>query len=164
MATKKKARKKAVPRKQKLRETDKHDTCFIIMPFGDWFDTYYERIYLPAIEATGLTPRRADNLYRPSAIINDIWALTNEAKLILADLSEKKRKCILRIGNGSRTIAKPAILVTESLDDVPFDLRTLRLSCYEKNSPTGGTLYEKNTISYSRSIGFAIRRSLADVY
>jgi hypothetical protein len=39
MVTKKKARKKAPPRKTKAKETGKHDTCFIIMPFGDWFDT-----------------------------------------------------------------------------------------------------------------------------
>jgi hypothetical protein len=137
MATKKKAGKKAAPRKQKPKETDKQDTCFIIMPFGDWFDTYYESIYMPAIEATGLTPRRADNLYRPSAIINDIWALTNDAKLILADLSEKNANVFYELGL-AHALAKPAILVTESMDDVPFDLRSLRVIVYEKNRPDWG--------------------------
>jgi hypothetical protein len=137
MATKKKARKKAAPRKQKPKDTHKQDTCFIIMPFGDWFDTYYESIYLPAIEATGLTPRRADNLYRPSAIINDIWALTNEAKLILADLSEKNANVFYELGM-AHALAKPAILVTESMEDVPFDLRSLRVIVYEKNRPDWG--------------------------
>ncbi|HET9710796.1 MAG TPA: hypothetical protein VFP64_02905 [Pyrinomonadaceae bacterium] len=143
MPTKTKARKKAAPRKQQPKETGKQDTCFIIMPFGDWFDTYYESIYLPAIEATGLTPRRADNLYRPSAIINDIWALTNEAKLILADLSEKNANVFYELGM-AHALAKPAILVTESMEDVPFDLRSLRVIVYEKNRPDwGDALREK---------------------
>ena len=143
MATKKKERKKSTPSKQKPKETEKQDTCFIIMPFGDWFDTYFESIYLPAIEATGLTPRRADNLYRPSAIINDIWALTNEAKLILADLSEKNANVFYELGM-AHALAKPAILVTESMEDVPFDLRSLRVIVYEKNRPDwGDALREK---------------------
>lgn len=142
MATKKKARKKVAP-PPKPKEIDKQDTCFIIMPFGDWFDTYYETIYLPAIEATGLTARRADNLYRPSAIINDIWALTNEAKLILADLSEKNANVFYELGM-AHALAKPAILVTESMEDVPFDLRSLRVIVYEKNQPDwGDALREK---------------------
>jgi hypothetical protein len=143
MATKKKARKKAQPRKQEPKETNKQDTCFIIMPFGEWFDTYYESIYLPAIEATGLIARRADNLYRPSAIINDIWALTSEAKLILADLSEKNANVFYELGM-AHALAKPAILVTESMEDVPFDLRSLRVIVYEKNRPDwGDALREK---------------------
>lgn len=142
MATKKKARK-AAPSKQKPKEKDKQDTCFIIMPFGDWFDNYYDSIYLPAIEATGLTPRRADNLYRPSAIINDIWALTNDAKLILADLSQKNANVFYELGM-AHALAKPAILVTQSMEDVPFDLQSLRVIVYDKNRPDwGDALREK---------------------
>ncbi len=25
------------------------DTCFVMMPFGEWFDRYYAEIYVPAI-------------------------------------------------------------------------------------------------------------------
>lgn len=143
MATKKKARRKHAPSRPKPKDTNKEDTCFIIMPFGEWFDTYYESIYLPAIEETGLKPRRADNLYRPSAIINDIWALTNEAKLILADLSEKNPNVFYELGI-AHALAKPAILVTESMEDVPFDLRSLRVIVYEKSRPDwGDVLREK---------------------
>ena len=49
------------------------DMCFVIMPFGGWLDDYYESIHKPAIEQAKLTPHRADDLYRPSTIVNDIW-------------------------------------------------------------------------------------------
>lgn len=145
MATKKKAKaptKSHTPRK-KNREINKPDTCFMIMPFGEWFDSYYDRIYLPAIDAAGLVPRRADDLYRPSAIINDIWTMTQEAKLILADLSGKNPNVFYELGM-AHALAKPAILVTETMDDVPFDLRALRVIVYEKNRPDwGDALREK---------------------
>ena len=118
---------------------DKQSTCFIIMPFGDWFDRYYENIYIPAIESVGLTPRRADDLYRPSAIVNDIWSLTKSAKVILADLSGKNPNVFYELGL-AHAVAKPAILVAESIDDIPFDLRALRVIIYNKNEHDWGDI------------------------
>ena len=36
------------------------DTCFVMMPFGSWFDRYYQDVYVPAIKDAGLDPVRAD--------------------------------------------------------------------------------------------------------
>lgn len=107
------------------------------MPFGDWFDHYYETIYKPAIKSTGLIPRRADDLFLPSEIINDVWTLTQQAKVILADLTGKNVNVFYELGL-AHAVAKPAILVAESLDDIPFDLRSLRVIVYDKNEPNWG--------------------------
>src|SRR5207237_6250655 len=113
----KKSKKKAVTKKKKsLVKQPSRGTCFTIMPFGSWFDSYYETIYVPAIQSAALTPRRADDLYRPSAIVNDIWILTREATIILADLSGKNPNVFYELGL-AHALAKPAILVTESMDD-----------------------------------------------
>ena len=77
-------------------KVDAKETCFTIMPFGGWFDDYYESIYKPAIEKAGLKPRRADDLYRPSTIVNDIWSCTKESKLVLADLTGKNPNVFYR--------------------------------------------------------------------
>ena len=123
------------------------ETCFTIMPFGGWFDDYYVSIYKPAIERAGLNPCRADDLYRPSTIVTDIWHYTQSAKLILADLSGKNANVFYELGL-AHALAKPAILVTESMDDVPFDLRALRVLQYDKNQPRWGEkLQEKITAS-----------------
>ncbi len=117
--------------------------CFTIMPFSGWFQEYYKNIYKPAIEAVGLTPHRADDLYRPSTIVNDIWAYTRQAKLVLADLTGKNPNVFYELGL-AHALAKPAILVAESIDDVPFDLRSLRVIEYDKNdSGWGKTLRTK---------------------
>lgn len=137
MSTKKAATKKARSTKQTTKQSSRKGTCFIIMPFGSWFDYYYEVIYAPAIKSAGLMPRRADDLYRPSAIVNDIWDLTQNAKVILADLSGKNPNVFYELGL-AHAIAKPAILVTEAIDDIPFDLRALRVLIYDKNKPNWG--------------------------
>jgi hypothetical protein len=125
------AKKKSAP-----KVADK-DVCFVIMPFGGWLDSYYQDIYFPAIKAAGLDPHRADDLFRPSTIVNDIWAYTKRARLVLADLSGKNPNVFYELGL-AHALAKPAILVAASMDDVPFDLRALRVLVYDKNAPNWG--------------------------
>ncbi len=109
------------------------------MPFGGWFDTYYEDVFCPAIEDGGLKPRRADDIYRTGTIMHDIWNLTKEAKIVLADLTGKNPNVFYELGL-AHALAKPVILVTESLEDIPFDLRALRIVEYNKDSPHWGNI------------------------
>lgn len=46
-------------------------TCFVVMPFGGQFDEIYHEIYKPAIQAMGLKPLRADDIYDNRPIIQD---------------------------------------------------------------------------------------------
>jgi hypothetical protein len=110
------------------------NTCFIIMPFGGDFDDYYSLIYKPAIESLGIKPLRADDLFRPSTIISDIWEMINSSKIILADLSTLNANVMYELGL-AHAIAKPVIILSESIDTIPFDLRGLRILTYNKNKP-----------------------------
>ncbi len=127
-------------------EQVQQNVCFTIMPFGGYFDEYYEEIYRPAIESAGLVPRRADDLFRPSTITNDIWIYTHQAKIILADLSDKNANVFYELGL-AHALAKPAILITQSMDDIPFDLRALRVIVYDKNKTNWGEVLKEKLIS-----------------
>jgi hypothetical protein len=118
------------------------ETCFTIMPFGGWFDAYYADIYVPAIEEVGLKPHRADDLYRPSAIVHDIWEYTKQSRIVLADLTGKNPNVFYELGL-AHALAKPAVLVAQSMDDIPFDLRALRVLLYDKNAPDWGTILKE---------------------
>lgn len=111
--------------------------CFTIMPFGGHFDSYYSQIYCQAIRNCNLEPRRVDDLSRPSSIVGDIWDLTRKAKMILADLTGKNPNVLYELGL-AHAITKPAILVAQSLDDIPFDLKDLRIIIYDKNEHNWG--------------------------
>lgn len=144
MARKKK-RKKPAPQPA--------DSCLIISPFGEWFDEYNDLIYKPAIVKAGLRSVRADDLYKTGSIVNDIWELTKTAKILLADLSGKNPNVFYELGL-AHAIAKPVVLITDNIDDIPFDLRTLRVIPYDKNSGDWGEDLRK-------SITTAIKETLS---
>lgn len=121
-----------------MSPVESKDTCFVIMPFGGWVGGYYESIYAPAIKAAGLEPHRADDLNRPSTIVHDIWEYTKAARLLLADLTERNPNVFYELGL-AHAIAKPAILVADSIEAIPFDLRHLRVIVYNKNDPGWGS-------------------------
>jgi len=133
------------------------------MPFGGWFDAYYETVYVPAIEAAGLLPCRADDLYRPSTIIHDIWGYTQSAKLVLADLSGKNANVFYDLGL-AHALAKPAILVTESMEDVPFDLRALRVLEYNKNEPRWGEVLQDKITNAIKEVAQAPLQSVLPAF
>jgi hypothetical protein len=134
-------RRKQSPQKESIPTQE--GVCFIMSPFGGWFDSYYQEIFSPAIEAAGLEPRRADSLFRSSNIVNDIWHLVNTSRAILADLTGKNPNVFYELGL-AHAARKPALLITQTIDDVPFDLRALRVVTYDIQHPSWGDLLKNN--------------------
>jgi hypothetical protein len=132
----KKASKKTTPKgKAKKKATKKPiGTCFVLMPFKEPFDTYYSLIIRPAVIAAGLEPLRGDSLFRPSPIMADIWTMIQDAKVLVAELTEKNANVFYELGL-SHAIGKPVILMSETIEDVPFDLQPLRVILYDKDDP-----------------------------
>ena len=116
------------------------------MPFGEWYDAYYDRIFCPAIKAAKLTPCRSDDIFRPSAIINDVWKYTNNAEVLLADLTGKNPNVLYELGL-AHAIKKPVVIISESMEYVPFDLRPLRIIIYDRRYPEWGAVLKSNIIN-----------------
>lgn len=136
--TKKKVpKKKGTKKKSKKKVKDKEKTCFVMVPFKSPFDVYYTSIYKPAIKDSKLEPVRADDLFRPSAIVSDLWRMIQDAEVILAELTTKNANVFYELGL-SHAVGKPVILVSETMDDVPFDLQQLRVLLYDKDDPNWG--------------------------
>lgn len=146
-STTKVSRRKKAPTKKKVKAAKKsrkpiqkeeqRDNCFTMMPFSDPFNTYYAQLYKPAIEDTGLRPVRADDLFRPGIIVADLWGMIRDAKVLLAELTTKNANVFYELGL-AHAIGKPIILISETLNDVPFDLQQLRVLLYNKDDPTWG--------------------------
>jgi hypothetical protein len=132
-----------------------HGQCFVLMPFGVPFDRYYANIFIPAIEKTGLNAVRADSLFRSSPIMGDIWRLVSQAKVLLADLSGKNPNVFYELGL-AHAAGKPVVLVSSNIDDVPFDLRGLRVLIYDKENENWGDELQQN-------ISKSLKETLADV-
>ncbi|WP_109479663.1 hypothetical protein [Paraburkholderia sp. C35] len=113
------------------------DTSFVISPFGEPFDTYFSHIVKPALEECGLYAIRGDSLYRPTTIVDDIWQGIQQAKLLVAELTDRNPNVFYELGL-AHAISKPVILIAKSIEDVPFDLRSIRVLVYDKDHPDWG--------------------------
>jgi RNA polymerase sigma factor (sigma-70 family) len=114
------------------------EVCFVLMPFGPPFDRYFANIYKPAISDAGLDPARADDLFRPSSILHDIWHHVRTARVLLADLTGTNSNVFYELGL-AHAIGKPVVLVSDDIEDVPFDLRGLRILIYDKDNENWGS-------------------------
>lgn len=101
------------------------DLCFVLMPFRDDLRPVYDDHIRPVIEGLSLRCQRADDIFRHTAIIEDIWESINKARFLIADLTGKNPNVFYEVGV-AHTVGKDVILITQSIDDVPFDLRHLR--------------------------------------
>jgi hypothetical protein len=128
--------------------------CFVIMPFGQPFDRYYVNIFAPAIAAAGLKALRADSIFSPSTIMADVWRFTRQAIVVLADVTGKNPNVFYELGL-AHAAGKPVVIVTNSPDDVPFDLKGLRVIEYDKQNETWGTILKESIVA-------AIRATLDD--
>lgn len=103
--------------------------CFVLMPFGGTFDQTYRDVMQPAISEAGLEPMRADQLFFPGAVMEQIRAAIQQSRLCVADVSGRNANVLYEIGI-AHTIGKPTILLAQDIHDVPFDVRQYRLILY----------------------------------
>lgn len=96
--------------------------CFVIMPFSDAFTNSYHRIFIPAIRAAGYEPKRGDEIYGPRVVIESVVREIREADAILAELTGKNPNVNYELGIAD-TLKRPVVLVSQTMDDVPFDYR-----------------------------------------
>lgn len=129
-----------------------NETCFVLMPFKEPFNAYFSKIILPAIEDCGLYAVRGDSLFRPSTIMDDVWGGIRASKVLIAELTERNPNVFYELGL-AHALSKPVILISQSMDDVPFDLRSIRVILYDKDDPDWGAGLKK-------SISAAIRQSI----
>ena len=99
-------------------------------PFSEPFNTIYEDHVKPAVESTDHNIFRVDEIFGTSPIIDDIWEGIVLSEFVLADVTGKNPNVMYEIGM-AHTIGKPVIIITQQIDDVPFDLRHYRCIIYE---------------------------------
>jgi hypothetical protein len=115
------------------------DTCFVMMPFADPLGSYYASIFEPAIRKAGLTAKRADDdIYGTGKIIDQIWAGINSARVLVAELTNRNPNVLYELGI-AHALRKPVVLVSSNENDVPFDVKHVRVIYYDMTDPFWGT-------------------------
>lgn len=102
-----------------------------MMPFDLSFANVYSTIQA-AGTAVGMTVNRADDIWLHTHIIQDIATLISRSRIIVADCTGKNANVFYEIGI-AHAIGREVILITQSMNDIPFDLRHLRAITYLNN-------------------------------
>jgi hypothetical protein len=105
--------------------TIERDLCFVMMPFRPNFDVLYNAIIKPTITEMGIKCKRGDDFYGTNTHIDDIWEYIQKSRIIIADLTGQYPNVLYELGL-CHAINKEVILITQSGDDIPFDLRHLK--------------------------------------
>jgi hypothetical protein len=135
--------------------------CFVIMPYGNrekdplrkqGLDGLYEHFIRPAVEAVVLPNdptkhvicHRGDKEPRPGEIIAHIIENLVLSELAIADLTGRNSNVFYELGV-RHAVNDNTILISESEEDVPFDLRGQRLILYKRDFEGGGRLRSEIT-------------------
>lgn len=101
-----------------------------MMPFAG-FGPVYEAI-VGAAEDNQMRCNRADDIWNHHAIMDDILGLIDRAAVVVCDCSGRNPNVFYEIGL-AHAFGKEVILITQSGDDVPFDLKQFRYILYLNN-------------------------------
>ena len=104
----------------------------VMMPFSMEFDDVLETIK-NACSDVGMLCYRADDLWNNSTIIQDIFELIYCSSVVIVDFSGKNPNVFYEVGI-AHTLGKNVIPITQSIDDIPFDLGHHRALNYLNNS------------------------------
>lgn len=108
-----------------------HDLVAVMMPFDVGFAPVYQALQEASAEA-GFRCQRADDIWVHDHIMDDVRSLIWRARAVVSDLTGKNANVFYETGI-AHTIGRDVILISQSIDDVPFDLRSIRTLKYLAN-------------------------------
>ncbi len=113
----------------------------VMMPFSKEFEDVYLAIK-KACDSEGMSFHRADDFWKNSVIIQDIFELICRSSIVIVDFSNKNENVFYEAGI-AHTLGKHVIPLTQSIDSIPFDLRHHRHIVYLNNGEGLRKLEEK---------------------
>lgn len=94
--------------------------CFVLTPFNETFNPILKSIE-GVVTQQGYTFISAKDLVAPREIMQIIYEMIQRAEIIIADLTGKNPNVFFEVGYAN-ACKKSTILITQDVEDVPFDL------------------------------------------
>jgi hypothetical protein len=112
----------------------------VMMPYTPALNPVYDSIQFAA-QQQGLECIRADDIWNHSTVIQDIFSLIFQSFIVVCDFSSKNPNVFYEAGI-AHTLGKHVIPITQSEQDIPFDLQHHRYIKYLNNSEGLGELQQ----------------------
>ncbi|MEG0324230.1 MAG: hypothetical protein RR619_09560 [Raoultibacter sp.] len=103
-----------------------------MMPFGPTFDDVRDSMR-GACKTVGLELKTADDIWDNAILIQDIFNLISNSRIVIVDFTGKNPNVMYETGV-AHALQKEVIPISQSLDDVPFDLKHHRIQIYDNNA------------------------------
>ncbi len=103
--------------------------AFVLISFDQEFDAVYSELIKKPLEEVGFVVERADSQLNQRSILQDIVRGIASADLIVADLSDMNPNVMYELGL-AHALEIPTILLTQNINELPFDLRAYRANEY----------------------------------
>jgi hypothetical protein len=95
---------------------------FVLMPFDNKFSDIYKFGIKGAAEDAGAYAERVDEQIFVEGMLDRIFNQINKADVIVADMTAKNPNVFYEVGY-AHALDKVVLLITQSADDIPFDLK-----------------------------------------
>jgi nucleoside 2-deoxyribosyltransferase len=108
-------------------------TCFVIMPFRPDFDAVFDTVREAVAEAVPgdeMTCFWLKDVQAAGRITDDIHNSIRQASLCISELTGNNPNVMWETGY-AMALGKPTILIAQTIEDLPFDLKVHRVIAYE---------------------------------
>ena len=117
-----------------LRIPTEKNRCFILMPINDHFDNIYGNLK-KTLHDNGYICNRADEILGSKPIMNKILNEILRSQFIIADLTAQNPNVFYELGVAHTfKDAQNIILITQKVEDIPFDIRHINNIVYEPSN------------------------------
>lgn len=103
----------------------------VMMPFAAEFNPVFEAIKLGA-SRSGMNCQRVSDIWEHSTVVQDIFSLIYRSKIVVCDFSGRNSNVFYEAGI-AHTLGRHVVPITQSKDDIPFDLQGHRYLPYLNN-------------------------------
>jgi hypothetical protein len=116
---------------QNFRVSTDDPSIFVVMQFGAPYDALYQEVIQPVSRRAGFKALRADDVYRPGVILQDIIRGIVESDVIVADITPTNPNVFYELGY-AHALQKPTILLANrQIEKLPFDVSGYRVIFYD---------------------------------
>ena len=105
------------------------DLIFVLMPFHPDFKETFE-VIKKVSEESGFRCQRGDEEYFSRDILDHILELIVKSRLVIADISGRNANVLYELGI-AHTLGKQVMIISKSMEDMPFDLSKIRMLTYK---------------------------------
>lgn len=120
-----------IEQQPKIDLSDK-SSIFVIMPFDQQFNDVWKGGIQRASEKLGFKPVRVDMINRSSNITDDIVISIEKCNMAIVDVTGNNPNVMFELGY-TLAKAKPNIIISQSANFLPFDIRNIRTIVYSNS-------------------------------